>query len=1790
MANPHGAVAQTAAATQAFAQDPKYKKYTQQVEKCLNSFDNVHEWADFITFLKQLLKTFQSYMQFKEIPRKLIVSKRLSQCLNPALPAGVHQRALDVYSHILAVLGSEGLERDLPIWSSGLFPFFDYAATSVKPALLNLYDTHYLPLQAGLRPVMKSFILALLPGLEEETGEFFDKVLSLLDRLSGTVSPSFFFQNIWLIMLTTPSARGTALNFLSRRLPPLHGLEDITSIVGSDIGLMIRAFAAALEDENLLVRRSALDLLLQSMRVDSTAVKRASADDRTILMRAAVSVVLRRDLSLNRRLYSWLLGPAEKSDKQVEYLKDNALELLRSTLKEDMVSPSGEYAESRPFKIFISLLDKWEIGAVLSEVLVYDAFKALKALVEVAAEGEEDISMTANTLYEAVEPHIIWRRLLPAIFQDIVEDRVQFEAIDMVTFMLKTFSQDEEIQTIHLPIIFAGLVDLLDIRIKQDPTKASSPSMKATLSLLAVLLNQIPHIALLSCPEMTGEEMQKASETERPYIFACTFYHIPPTIDSEIIPPPTGSFAMPFGSSFESLTSLSMVLGQTLTKAKKGDKDLTLSREMFTQSLTLIERLISRLNSSVTLAWEPKTWLEGVLDTLHENANFTIVDKVISLIVLLYHSNDLLPNFSIDDRLTMSKMVNRLLLYLRPHCAVYHVRAVALIWELEAATARRSHVESILAQAMNSPESRNVHEAYEAFGVLWRLTEDNLLPGTKLKIPMMIVLDTLKNDDPNLRRIGETWMRCSLKSYLRVLDPILYDLMDPSVRRSSTTMKVKGKEIPGYSYERPFDQRYMNNLLEMLASVIRIGGQGFVKTARISGIKRSHHSGLVSRIEAAGFPDPDVSYLEVLVEILLHILQSEPKASWAPTMHPQNVVLQSTAIDLLQAVVARGEVNGLSLDLVEAAVIGKLYFSIHMDRLNLQNKLLHLLHSVISASIAADEASSSKRVVTVGKQRANVSLDDGEHEDTSLAHGYSVNPLLTQTLVDGIATPSNLPVLQHWLDFVLMAVPQFQPTLQAVVAPLNDCVGRKLLASLNELLKASSGEEGEEFDVDVGSSTSDAEMIMLLNGLERLVLLSLAYTSEVGVTEDDASINEKSAEGSGLLGYVSNVFSSDSTQQSNEDQLLVRSPAYHALNEGVRVLYLIWGTLARTDPEGTRSRDESLVLIYNRTRTRCRRVLEHIFRVQSAEVFESVVDCWNRDMFEYRVSVDASFELIDVLVSSAQNVVHMICESISLRMSSFSEKKKQSMNPDLTDAILFKYLEQYLRRLEGPLALQVWGRFLQLAKDIAGSTRDFKPQTFPTLRCATVLAEKLTQTTAMEDRRIRKELQDIFAKLLDSCVGYVGRSYGSGSWIRRSANETLSNNGRDSPAPGSRDSKIDEKFNASTTSFTVDTPRTGATNEVVTQINEFIAAVALPHMRRILMDNDKVSSACANIVYYIVSPSLKGRTKPMEVDSIVVRMVYEMSRMPFTFKAWRSPVTEMLNDSRVFNGLPEAAEAWKPIIRTIFDSDKTAFPELLSKISTAPSANIFTNREYEMLVRSLNLRRLSFVLLAGDKNHYLTVLPSIQEKLVDVLRNVTTPIVQSEVYLCIRVLLCRLSPNNLTSFWPVLLTELYRIFEQIMLNLPSDGSEDLPLVLAACKCLDLLIAIQTEEFQIHQWMFVTDTVDAIYRPNNWFPAAMMDQLAEIAGSLPRTTTIDSTANGTASPAPGLSAFASQSSSPRPMRRPILASTRQIDSIRDLVPFFSSVSITTYESVYASNGSVDWEVIEKGIMDDMFDGR
>jgi hypothetical protein len=117
-----------------------------------------------LAFYSQVLN---SYSKFVVIPRKLMIGKRLSQCIHPALPSGVHLKALETYNLIFERIGKKRLSQDLFIYSVGLFPLMSHSAMSVKPALMKLYEEHFLPLGMALVPSLPGLLLGLLPGIEE---------------------------------------------------------------------------------------------------------------------------------------------------------------------------------------------------------------------------------------------------------------------------------------------------------------------------------------------------------------------------------------------------------------------------------------------------------------------------------------------------------------------------------------------------------------------------------------------------------------------------------------------------------------------------------------------------------------------------------------------------------------------------------------------------------------------------------------------------------------------------------------------------------------------------------------------------------------------------------------------------------------------------------------------------------------------------------------------------------------------------------------------------------------------------------------------------------------------------------------------------------------------------------------------------------------------------------------------------------------------------------------------------------------------------------------------------------------------------------------------------------------------------------------------------------------------------------------------------------------------------------------------------------------------------------------
>lgn len=67
----------------------------------------------------------------------------------------------------------------------------------------------------------------------------------------------------------------------------------------------------------------------------------------------------------------------------------------------------------------------------------------------------------------------------------------------------------------------------------------------------------------------------------------------------------------------------------------------------------------------------------------------------------------------------------------------------------------------------------------------------------------------------------------------------------------------------------------------------------------------------------------------------------------------------------------------------------------------------------------------------------------------------------------------------------------------------------------------------------------------------------------------------------------------------------------------------------------------------------------------------------------------------------------------------------------------------------------------------------------------------------------------------------------------------------------------------------------------------------------------------------------------MDVEGHIIEIMQETVRLPAGLKAWRTIVSDTLNDAKVFSSTPEAATQWMPIITAWVDTDKAAFSEFL---------------------------------------------------------------------------------------------------------------------------------------------------------------------------------------------------------------------------------------------------------------------
>lgn len=230
-------------------------------------------------------------------------------------------------------------------------------------------------------------MLALLPGMEEETGDFFERVSVHMGK--ANLGPRPVEQHICSSIARlfpaqhTPRPHILVIRSARRFTLPLASIAQTSgrptertapSRNSCRTGGRERAGQAVRPGSAPAHPADGRRAVQVSPSCYSSDVGSSEDKDRDLLLRAAFDVLLQRDISLSRRVYTWLLGTAETSEEHIAYFQQNGLDALVAALQGDMaLNPTSQ----RPFKTFLALLDKWEPGSLLAPRLVMPGLRAL---------------------------------------------------------------------------------------------------------------------------------------------------------------------------------------------------------------------------------------------------------------------------------------------------------------------------------------------------------------------------------------------------------------------------------------------------------------------------------------------------------------------------------------------------------------------------------------------------------------------------------------------------------------------------------------------------------------------------------------------------------------------------------------------------------------------------------------------------------------------------------------------------------------------------------------------------------------------------------------------------------------------------------------------------------------------------------------------------------------------------------------------------------------------------------------------------------------------------------------------------------------------------------------------------------------------------------------------------------------------------------------------------------------------------------------------------------------------
>lgn len=400
---------------------------------------------------------------------------------------------------------------------------------------------------------------------------------------------------------------------------------------------------------------------------------------------------------------------------------------------------------------------------------------------------------------------------------------------------------------------------------------------------------------------------------------------------------------------------------------------------------------------------------------------------------------------------------------------------------------------------------------------------------------------------------------------------------------------------------------------------------------------------------------------------------------------------------------------------------------------------------------------------------------------------------------------------------------------------------------------------------------------------------------------------------------------------------------------------------------------------------------------------------------------------------------------------------------------------------------------------------------------------------------------------------------------------------------------VDEKPSASTNG--------ARAQQHASDIVAILTSIA-PKLPLVLVENDRVVKVVSDLSTSIIGPSFRAKMFPENISKSMLDLLQALTRIAQNNKLLKKDIADAFNDAKFFNTPVELLrESWLPILAQWTQSDKERVPEYLARISAPTTAGIMfgvgaaSARQEADRKTQMTLRRVALLVLASPEDAYTPNVPFILEKVVELLTATpaTSPssTTRADVLILLRAVILKTSPVHLAPLWPVANGELAASLSSLLPNASNSEHYNNASILQACKLLDELVVLDPDDFQLSEWLFLCDTIDAVYKPAT--PPIQLSLTEEINEVL-------SQSGSGAVPIPPLNVDVDELPSRKLTLDPLIWSLEEeegaavLDMARaELVtrvvrPFLGNLALNAFEARYGG-GDADWQGIWESVVRD-----